>query len=64
MVVFLQDLAERNEHGKQVKIWMRQVCELVYDVEDCIDEFKHHLGDSRGGRGSGPAFIHRITRIL
>ncbi|KAF8664153.1 hypothetical protein HU200_054901 [Digitaria exilis] len=64
MTAFLQDLAERNEHRKQVKIWMKQVRELAYDVEDCIDEFKHHLGDSRGGRGSGPVFIHKITHIL
>lgn len=64
MTAFLQDLAERNEHRKQVKIWMKQVRELAYDVEDCIDEFKHHLGDSRGGGGSGLVFIHKITHIL
>jgi len=32
------------EHGKKVKIRMKLVRELVYDVEDCLDDFKHHLG--------------------
>ncbi|KAL6657652.1 hypothetical protein ACP70R_005432 [Stipagrostis hirtigluma subsp. patula] len=64
MTAFLQDLAERNEHRKQVKIWMKQVREIAYDVEDCIDEFKHHLGDSSIGSRRGPAFIFRITHML
>ncbi|KAL6855938.1 hypothetical protein ACP4OV_018740 [Aristida adscensionis] len=66
MMAFLQDLAERNEHRKQVKIWMKQVREIAYDVEDCIDEFNHHLGNSSvgTGRNSGIAFIFRITHIL
>lgn len=68
MTAFLQDLAERDEHRKQVKVWMKQVREIAYDVEDFIDVFKHHLGDSHygeGGCGRGPvAFCRRTTNIL
>ncbi|RLN32913.1 hypothetical protein C2845_PM03G12040 [Panicum miliaceum] len=66
MTAFLQDLAERDEHRKQVKIWMKQVREIAYDVEDCIDEFKHHLGNSNGSHsGGGPVtFFCRTTHIL
>ncbi|TVU38098.1 hypothetical protein EJB05_11450, partial [Eragrostis curvula] len=62
MTAFLQDLAETDEHRKQAKIWMKQVREIAYDVEDCIDEFKHHLGDSNGGEGGGvPVALWRRT---
>ncbi|KAL5198585.1 hypothetical protein ABZP36_002097 [Zizania latifolia] len=65
MTAFLQDLAERDEHRKQVKIWKKQVREIAYDVEDCIDEFKHQLGDNSSGDGSGfAAFFHKTIRIL
>lgn len=66
MTAFLQDLAERNEQRKQVKIWMKQVREIAYDVEDCIDEFEHHLGNSNGNHsGGGPVAIFcRMTHVL
>lgn len=66
MTAFLQDLAKRDEHRKQVKIWMKQIREIAYDVEDCIDEFKHYLGSSNGSHsGGGPvAFFCRTTHIL
>ncbi|GJN11130.1 hypothetical protein PR202_ga29299 [Eleusine coracana subsp. coracana] len=31
MTAFLQDFAERNEHRKQVKIWMKQVREIAFE---------------------------------
>ncbi|CAN6168686.1 unnamed protein product [Urochloa humidicola] len=66
MTAFLQDLAKRDEHRKQVKIWMKQVREIAYDVEDCIDEFKHHLGNNNGSHSGGGliAFFCRTTHIL
>jgi hypothetical protein len=64
MTAFLQDLAERNEHRKQVKICMKQVREIAYDVEDCIDEFKYHLGNGSHSSGGPVAFFCRTTYIL
>jgi hypothetical protein len=34
MMAFLQDLSEKDEHRRQIKIWMKQVREVAYDVVD------------------------------
>ena len=63
MTAFLQDLAERENRGKQVKIWVKQVREVAYDVEDCVDEFTYHLGSSLSGSGLAELF-HRCIRFV
>lgn len=63
MTAFLQDLADRENRRKQVKIWMKQVREVAYDVEDCVDEFTHHLDSSTSGSGLAELF-HRCIRLL
>ncbi|XBH97537.1 hypothetical protein VPH35_127192 [Triticum aestivum] len=37
----LEDLSQLEEPSLQVKEWMSQLRELVYDIEDCIDDFVH-----------------------
>ncbi|KAL5224681.1 hypothetical protein ABZP36_011320 [Zizania latifolia] len=46
MNAFLRNLTISEIHDDQVRIWMKQVREIAYDSEDCIDEFIHHLGES------------------
>ncbi|CAD6211566.1 unnamed protein product [Miscanthus lutarioriparius] len=62
MNAFLQNLATANSHGVQVKIWMKQVREMAYDAEDCVDEFQHHFGGSRGDGIMG--FLRRMKHLL
>uniref|UniRef100_A0A0E0A5C7 Uncharacterized protein n=1 Tax=Oryza glumipatula TaxID=40148 RepID=A0A0E0A5C7_9ORYZ len=46
MNAFLRNLTISQIHDDQVRIWMKQVREIAYDSEDCIDEFIHNLGES------------------
>ncbi|RLN12480.1 hypothetical protein C2845_PM09G03480 [Panicum miliaceum] len=48
MNAFLCTLTMSEGHDDQVRIWMKQVREIAYDAEDCLDEFIHHFGDSSG----------------
>lgn len=59
MNAFLHTLTMSEGHDDQVRIWMKQVREIAYDAEDCIDEFIHHSGDS-----SGLSFLCRLMCIL
>lgn len=46
MQAFLRDLSnvpEGHSHGHRMKDWMKQIRDIAYDVEDCIDDFAHRL---------------------
>uniref|UniRef100_A0A0D9Z921 Uncharacterized protein n=1 Tax=Oryza glumipatula TaxID=40148 RepID=A0A0D9Z921_9ORYZ len=62
MNAFLQNLAATSSHSVQVKIWMKQVREMAYDAEDCIDEFQHHFGGYCGNGIVG--FIYRMKHLM
>ncbi|XP_072979737.1 disease resistance protein Pik-2-like [Typha angustifolia] len=61
---FLSELSESDvpDHDKQVKIWMKQVREMAYDAEDCIDDFMHHLGKPCGHGLKG--MLRRGSRLM
>ena len=40
----LEKLADMEKMDVQTKVWRDKVCEMAYDIEDCIDVFMHHLG--------------------
>ncbi|XP_037482650.1 disease resistance protein Pik-2-like [Triticum dicoccoides] len=42
MQAFLVDLAPRG-HDSRMKDWMKQIRDVTYDIEDCVDDFAHRL---------------------
>ncbi|XP_066389566.1 disease resistance protein Pik-2-like [Miscanthus floridulus] len=44
MQAFLGDLGSTQEdHDLRIKNWMKQIRDMAYDMEDCIDDFAHRL---------------------
>ncbi|XP_047067210.1 disease resistance protein Pik-2-like [Lolium rigidum] len=50
MQSFLRDLAtistgggQAQSHGHRMKDWMKQIRDITYDIEDCIDDSAHRL---------------------
>ncbi|XP_020153163.1 disease resistance protein Pik-2 [Aegilops tauschii subsp. strangulata] len=44
MQAFLRDLSTAlDDHDNRMKDWMKQIRDMGYDIEDCIDDFAHRI---------------------
>lgn len=60
MTALLDKLSDMDGLDIQVKEWRNQVREMSYDIEDCIDDFMHHLDT----HAAGIKFANRTARLL
>lgn len=60
MKALLEKLADMDHLDAQATEWRNQVREMTYDIEDCIDDFTHHLGKNDATSG----FLKKTARLL
>ena len=61
MHAFLLNMSEEEDPDVQDKVWMNEVRELSYGMEDSIDDFMKHVDDNDTKPGS---FTERIKNLL
>jgi len=61
MEAFLLKMSEVEDPDPQDKVWMNEVRELSYDMEDAIDDFMQSVGD-KDEKPDG--FIEKIKSSL
>uniref|UniRef100_A0A0E0J591 Rx N-terminal domain-containing protein n=1 Tax=Oryza nivara TaxID=4536 RepID=A0A0E0J591_ORYNI len=69
MQAFIRDLSgtpegKGDEHDHRMKDWMKQIRDVTYDIEDCIDDFAHRLSHDPGGDYLCGFVVSRVYEIL
>ncbi|OEL30022.1 hypothetical protein BAE44_0008959 [Dichanthelium oligosanthes] len=62
MKALLERLADMDELDPQAKEWRNQVKDISHDIEDCVDDFMHHLGKNNNHATTG--FLKKTARLL
>uniref|UniRef100_A0A0E0MI94 Disease resistance protein RPM1 n=1 Tax=Oryza punctata TaxID=4537 RepID=A0A0E0MI94_ORYPU len=69
MQAFIRDLSgapegKGDDHDHRIKDWMKQIRDVTYDIEDCIDDFAHRLSHDPGGDYLCGFVVSRVYEIL
>uniref|UniRef100_I1R8R9 Rx N-terminal domain-containing protein n=4 Tax=Oryza glaberrima TaxID=4538 RepID=I1R8R9_ORYGL len=69
MQAFIRDLSgapegKGDDHDHRMKDWMKQIRDVTYDIEDCIDDFAHRLSHDPGGDYLCGFVVSRVYEIL
>ncbi|XP_037472386.1 uncharacterized protein LOC119348173, partial [Triticum dicoccoides] len=56
---FILDVADPTEQSNQVQAWMKQVRDVAYDSQNCVDRYVQTFG---GGHGSSAGLLASIRR--